>query len=341
MQLGIFDIHQIDPLDARDHGQVYDRKLADLATIDRLGFPYYFTAERHFMMQYRCPAATAWISAAAQRTESIRLGVLAYTLPIHSPVALAEEVAVLDWLSHGRLEVGLGLGHRIEELQALGVDPAKRIPIFQERIAIMQALWSGGAVEFDGEHTTVRNAAIFPLSQQQPHPPLWFAGNDPQAAAWAGSIGMSLATGFRPAEALRPAAEAFRAAAHHRASLDPERHMPGEGRLALMRQVYLAETDDKALDEMTDDVYRLHAEGAEPGSRASRRDEAREAVDRLVHDEIFLAGSPETIAREISRMGSELGIDTFLANVYAAAIDDQRAERALTMLARQVAPQIA
>src|SRR5680860_700239 len=98
MELGLFDILQIDPMDSRDHGQVYERRLADLELADSLGFRYYFTAERHFMPQFRCPAATAWIGAASQRTKSMRLGVMAYTLPIQAPVALAEEVAILDWL---------------------------------------------------------------------------------------------------------------------------------------------------------------------------------------------------------------------------------------------------
>ena len=64
------------------------------------------------MPGFRCPAPGAWLGAATQRTRQMRLGVLAYTLPIHPPAALAEEVAILDHLSGGRLEVGVGLGHR-------------------------------------------------------------------------------------------------------------------------------------------------------------------------------------------------------------------------------------
>src|SRR5262249_19975206 len=136
--LGLFDIMQIDPTDAAGHADVYRRRLDDLAYADEIGLKIAFTAERHFMGHYRSSAPTAWLGAASQRTRRIRLGVLAYTLPLHSPVRLAEEVAVLDHLSGGRLEVGVGLGHRPEELVAIGVDPAQRIPVFQERLAIMQ-----------------------------------------------------------------------------------------------------------------------------------------------------------------------------------------------------------
>src|SRR5688572_6989500 len=144
LALGLFDILQVDPTDVAGHGEVYARRLDDLAFADELGFAVAFSAERHFMPGYRCPAPGPWLGAATQRTQRLRLGVLAYTLPIHPPAALAEEIAVLDHLSGGRLEVGVGLGHRAEELVALGVDPAQRIAVFQERLAILRALWSGG-----------------------------------------------------------------------------------------------------------------------------------------------------------------------------------------------------
>jgi len=340
MELGLFDILQIDPMDQRDHGQVYERRLADLALADQLGFDYYFTAERHFMPQFRCPAATPWIAAVSQRTKHMRLGVMAYTLPIQAPVALAEDIVVMDWLSGGRFEVGLGLGHRVEELQALGVDPGQRIPIFQERTALLQALWTGGLVTIDSKHTTIRGAALSPLTMQQPHPPLWFAGSDPRAATWAGATGLSLALGFKPVEELATAAKGFTGAVAYRNASNPEHLLPGEGRLAMMRQVYIAESDERALDEMTGDVYRLHEHGASQGSRPSRKEDARQAVEEMIRDEVFLAGSPDTVISGIVKVQSDLGVDVFLANVYASAIDQERIERALTLLANEVAPRI-
>src|SRR4051812_16307684 len=96
MQLGLFDIMQVDPLDPADHAAIYRRRLDDLALADELGFDIAFVAERHYLQHYRTPSPTAWLAAASQRTAKIRLGTLAYTLPLHSPVRLAEEIAVLD-----------------------------------------------------------------------------------------------------------------------------------------------------------------------------------------------------------------------------------------------------
>jgi alkanesulfonate monooxygenase SsuD/methylene tetrahydromethanopterin reductase-like flavin-dependent oxidoreductase (luciferase family) len=336
--LGLFDIMQIDPTDAAGHAEVYRRRLDDLAYADEIGLEIAFTAERHFMGHYRSSAPTAWLGAVSQRTRRMRLGVLAYTLPLHSPVRLAEEVAVLDQVSGGRLEVGVGLGHRPEELVAIGVDPAKRIPIFQERLAIMQALWSGGQVTIESEHNTVREVAINPTPLQEPHPPLWYAGGDPGAANWAGSFGMSLAVGFKPLRDLVQAAGAFKAGRLARQEAPDDAPLPGEGRIALMRHVYLAESDERARAEMKEDLLRLHElhRQAEEGSRADRRAAAAEEAERLIRDEVYVAGGPETVARAITFANRTVGVDVFVGNPYAAGIDDERVRRTMRLLATEV-----
>jgi alkanesulfonate monooxygenase SsuD/methylene tetrahydromethanopterin reductase-like flavin-dependent oxidoreductase (luciferase family) len=332
IELGLFDIHQVDPTDSDPTGAVFERRLKLLEHADRMGLRYAFTAERHFMPNYRASSATAWIAAASQRTGHIRLGVLAYTLPIHLPAALAEEVAVLDQLSNGRFEAGFGLGHREEELVALGIDPAQREQLFQERYAVMTALWEGGAVTLERPGTLVRGVAIHPLPLQQPYPPLWFAGSDPQAAQWAGTRGMSLAIGFNKAIALAPTVAAFRSGCRNR-----NVEAPGAGRIALMRQLSIAPTDREALDAMTEDLDRLNRLGTGgPGNL----DQARVAAERMVQEESFIAGSPETVARELLQLRERLDIDIFLANLHAAGVSDERLAEMTSLLAEEVAPRL-
>ena len=348
MRLGLFDIHQVDPTDPDDAAAVYRRRLDHLALADELGFGFAFTAERHFMPGYRCPAPGAWIGAASQRTRRMRLGVLAYTLPLHPPAALAEEIAVLDHLSGGRLEVGLGLGHRPPELEAIGVDPNRRVPIFQERLAILRALWNGGTVTLESETTTVRGVAIHPRPVQEPHPPLWYAGTDATAVVWMSSQGMNLAVGFAPAARLRPATAAYTAARAEFIARDPG--MAG-GDVALMRHVYLAETDEAAQAEVIEDLIRIHelrdqasenpAGIATSANRPDRRAAAVESAAGLIRDEMMLIGSPETVAAGIRAAQETLGLTTFLANPYATGVDDARVERCLRLLATDVGPRIA
>jgi alkanesulfonate monooxygenase SsuD/methylene tetrahydromethanopterin reductase-like flavin-dependent oxidoreductase (luciferase family) len=330
IELGLFDIHQVDPTDTDATATVFERRLQLLSHADKAGLHYAFTAERHFMQHYRASSATAWIAAASQRTSNIRLGVLAYTLPMHLPTQLAEEVAVLDQLTYGRLEVGLGLGHRVEELIAIGIDPEQREQLFQERYAVMTALWEGNAVTLERPGTLVRGVAIHPLPLQKPYPPLWFAGSDLQAAYWAGLRGMSLALGFKRSIDLAATVAAFRSGCRKR-----ETELPGAGRIALMRQLSIAPTDQEALDAMTEDLDRLHRLGSGgPGDL----DKARAAAENMIRDESFIAGSPETVAAELRSLRERLDIDVYLANIYAAGVDDVRLTQMITLLAEKVAP---
>jgi len=336
---GLFDNLQIDPADARAAGEVLERRLDDLAYADSLGMWGYFTAERHFWKAYRSVAPSAWIAAASQRARTMRLGVLAYTLPLHDPALLAEEIAFLDLLSGGRFELGVGLGHRPVELEQIGVDPATRIPRFQEEMAILQGLLSGGTATANSDFHHLKEVSLGVLPVQAPHPPVWYAGTEMNAAAWAGANGHNLAVGFTPLKNLLPVAVAFRTA---RAEVEKQPDPPAlanGGKVALMRHCYLSESDEAATSEMAEDLYRLNSldPKVQDGSRANRREDAQEEVKRLLDGEIFIAGGPESVARQIRFAHQALGLDLFLANVYAAGIESERVRRSMRLLMTDVA----
>ncbi|MGC4106572.1 MAG: LLM class flavin-dependent oxidoreductase [Thermomicrobiales bacterium] len=344
LSLGLFDIMQVDPGQENAIADLYVRRLDTLAYADTLGYTVAFTAERHFLPNYACPSATAWIAAASQRTSRMRLGVMGYTLPIRNPIDLAEQVAVLDLLSRGRLEVGMGLGHRVEELVALGVDPAERITLFQERLAIMQALWSGGTIQFERGAVVARDIAIAPLPEQAPHPPLWFAGTEPAGAHFMGARGLGLAVGFKPTQALIPAVAAFIAgrAARTPEAVEAEPIRPA-GTIALMRPVYLSDSDEHAFDEIADDLLLLDEQlgnGGGEGSRADRKADARARAEGLLRDEVMFAGGVERVASAILQTRSALRFDLLLANVHAAGVSDERVERSVRLLAEEVRPRL-
>ncbi len=343
--IGLFDIMQVDPIHLLEPDAMYRQRLDDLVIAEEAGIEVAFVAERHFIARHVSPSATAWVAAASQRVSRMRLGMLGYTLPIRQPVQLAEEVAMVDQLAGGRVEVGFGLGHRVEELVALGVAPEQRIRLFQERIALVQALWSGGRVSFEGEGVAIKDIAIWPLPAQQPHPPIWFAGTEPIAAHWMGSRGYGLAVGFKPTAELVAGVTAWRAGV---ATQSPElrESLPARpvGSLALMRHVYVGERAERAMDEITDDLVRLNdAVGGESseGSRADRREEARAKAQELIDTGVMIAGGPEEVAAMIRAEREALGIDLFLANVHAAGVEPERVRRSIRLLAGEVRERLA
>lgn len=326
---GLFDIFQVNP-DAPT-GPTWQAHLDVARLADRLGLDYVFFAERHFMPHYRASTPGLLLAALAATTTRVRLGTMAWTLALHHPVFLAEKISALDHLSGGRLEVGLGLGHRPQEIAAIGLPAEHRQALFLEALLMMRQLWLGKPYTYDGALYHVRDVLVDP-PLQKPHPPLWYAGNDPAAAGWAKRNGLSLAIGFQPDEALRAPAEAFAGA---------------DGRLAVMRHLYIAASDDAAREEIVNDLMRVGAELAAnprgipnaPTTPPSRAEAERQHAD-LLAKQVIIAGGPETVAAEIARTMFALGADVFLANIHLTGVEDARLRATLTRYAEDVIPRV-
>jgi alkanesulfonate monooxygenase SsuD/methylene tetrahydromethanopterin reductase-like flavin-dependent oxidoreductase (luciferase family) len=340
VEFGIFDIMQVPP--ETPSYRAYNRHLADAELADQLGLDYHFVAERHFMALYRTPSPTAWLGAMSQRTKRIRIGALAYTVPMHNPVRLAEDVSMLDHLSGGRIEVGIGLGHRPEELTSMGIDPVLRHPLLMESLVLMRKAWRGQTFEFPG--TAFKYSGIrVDLPVQRPHPPLWYAGNDPKAAKWASRNMVSLAIGFQPDERLANPANAF-----HDQKKEEKRSPERRPYLALMRHLYIAETDEQAREEMLNDLQKIgRAFAAGPREIAGvdtsalpDRIEAEEQLEQLFQNDVVIAGSPQTCAEKLAETTRKLGLNVFLANPYLTGLEPDRVQRTIRHYAEDVAPRV-
>ncbi len=340
VKLGLFDIMQIDPLRGDSLPDMFRLRLDDLALADQLGYDVAFVAERHFLAQFAAASATAWLGAASQRAKRMRLGVMAYTLPIKDPVELAEQIGILDTLTEGRLEIGFGMGHRVEELVALGVDPNTRIARFQERLALLRALMTGGSVTYERNGFTLRGVAVSPVPQQDPSPPLWYAGTDAMASQWMAANGLGLAVGFKPTSVLAPAVANYREGLAQRTPevivTEPERPL---GRVALMRSIIVGESDERVRAEVIDDLLRLGelVDGSQSeATRGERRAGASERFDEMVRDEVMIAGGVETVATAIRQCRQVLSFDLFLGSPYAMGASHERIETTLRLLAGPV-----
>ena len=156
---------------------------------DRLGFHSLFLPESHFSGAASCPSPLVVLAAAAARTTNLRLGTTSYLLPVRNPFQAAEEVAVLDRVSNGRVILGLGRGFRPALFAAFGVDPRTKRQRFLESLDLMKRAWAGEALEV-GEGDARTSVRLSPLPVQQPHPELWVAAFGPLALKQAGSLGL-------------------------------------------------------------------------------------------------------------------------------------------------------
>jgi alkanesulfonate monooxygenase SsuD/methylene tetrahydromethanopterin reductase-like flavin-dependent oxidoreductase (luciferase family) len=324
-QFGMLDLLEVDP--RQPTGQSLAEHCALLRAGERLGLDYLFVAERHFVRDQRAASASLLLATLAATTTRARLGALAYTLPLHNAVLLAEELSTLDHLTGGRLDIGVGLGHIRDELVKMHVPVETRQARVQESLRLMHALWQGGPTTFHGETCDVTDVLVDP-PLQRPHPPIWYAGTDPTAAAWAGEHGLNFALGFQPDDALEAPAAAFRAA----------RAAGRDTKLAVVRRVYVAETIEQAQTQVMAQIakqHRAHGEHAAPAPA----DLAHVYADRQAR-QIMIAGDPEFVAGEIARTMARLNADLFLGIPSYATDDPVRAQQSLSLFATEVIPHV-
>jgi alkanesulfonate monooxygenase SsuD/methylene tetrahydromethanopterin reductase-like flavin-dependent oxidoreductase (luciferase family) len=330
--------------------------LDELQRLDRLGFEEAWIGE-HFTAAWEpCPAPDLLIAQALQRTERIRLGPLGHLLPYHHPVELAHRVAYLDHLAEGRYQLGVGISALPTDHQLFGLDAAGGVNrrMTFEALAIMTGLWTGGAGDFSGEFWSMQE----PRSKlgglgyhlrpfQVPHPPVAIAGMT------SGSANHKLAgeKGYIPVSfSISP--DAAITAEHWDAVLEGAARSgrtPDRGEWRVIRDVYVAPTDEEA---------RARAIGGMMGrcwhefllplylglglGPLLKRDPSTpdDAIDLdYVADNLWLVGSPDTVANRIKDLQNQTGGFGYLVITSYDAVDEREPwEQSLRLLVDEVLP---
>ena len=167
-----------------------DRSAASLsrqaATAESLGYESFWLPESHFIAD-AIPDPLMLLAAVAAGTDRLRLGTTSYLVPLRNPLQAAEQVAVLDRLSNGRVILGVGRGYASAMLRAFDVAPREKRARFERNLDMMMSAWRGEAVPAgEGGEAVV----LDPLPVQKPHPPVWVAAFGPKALAQAGRLGL-------------------------------------------------------------------------------------------------------------------------------------------------------
>jgi len=274
--------------------------LADIAWADANGFSSVVFAEHHFMGDCWLPRPMQLAAAAAAVTTRMRIGTDIVILPLHHPVAVAEEASVADNISGGRFVLGVGLGWMANEFEGFGVPFARRASIYERSIGIVRRLLAGETVSEEEGQYRFRNATLRPLPVNPEGVPLWMgAVRDvalPRIArlgdAWVMPPGASLDVLLAQQQLLLEEREAT--------GLPPLREQP------LRREAFVAETDEKAWELYAPGlrheygvVYRpMYPDFPENDTIANMRKWG---------ENVFVVGSPETVAAEFRRFGEALG----------------------------------
>jgi alkanesulfonate monooxygenase SsuD/methylene tetrahydromethanopterin reductase-like flavin-dependent oxidoreductase (luciferase family) len=194
MDFGLFFLMQRD--EAWSEQAVYDSAIAQMLEAEGLGYHSVWLAEHHFNDYGLCPAPPVLASFIAARTTRLRFGMGVSLMPLHHPIDLAEQLAVLDVVSGGRLDVGVGRGGTLQDYHTFRSDRADSRARVEEGIALMRESWRGVPFDFTGRFHSAERLHVRPRPVQRPHPPIFVATNSEDSVLSAARLGLPTLSSF-------------------------------------------------------------------------------------------------------------------------------------------------
>jgi alkanesulfonate monooxygenase SsuD/methylene tetrahydromethanopterin reductase-like flavin-dependent oxidoreductase (luciferase family) len=333
MKFGVFD-HMDDagvPL-----AQLYADRLELIEAYDRSGIYGYHLAEHHSTPLGCAASPGLFLAAVAQRTRTLRFGPLVYLLPFYHPLRLIEEICMLDQMSGGRLELGVGRGVSPFETRAYGLDFAATGDIYHEAFQLILEGLATDELTFEGKHYQFRNVPMILRPMQRPHPPLWYGTTIPENADWPAANDVNIVTiALRPT--VRVITDRYRAV---RARLG--KATAATPLIGVTRHVVVADTDEaaraiarRAYPRWRDSFRWLFARhGAEPRIAGLYPP----SFDELMAIDNGIAGSPDTVRKFMAAEIEASGCNYLLSWFAFGDMTLAESLRSLDLFSREVMP---
>jgi alkanesulfonate monooxygenase SsuD/methylene tetrahydromethanopterin reductase-like flavin-dependent oxidoreductase (luciferase family) len=319
--------------------QLYEERLEFLSAADAAGFYCYHLAEHHMTPLGMAPSPALFLAAAAQRTRRLRLGPLVYLLPLYNPLRLIEEICMLDHLSGGRLDVGVGRGISPYELGYFGVNPMESRPMFEEALAVVVAGLSQEHLTHRGVYYRYHGVPMELRPVQQPYPPLWYGASTREAALWSARHGMHM-VGGGPNTLLRDTVLHYREASEdHRQNserLNPQVQTP---MLGALRHIYVAETDGEA-EAVARPAYRFWYNSLVKLWRDFRSLPIAftEDLDIARQRDVAIIGAPQTVCEQVAKFIDESACNYLVGSFAFGTLTHEQVMRSLDLFASKVMP---
>lgn len=278
---------------------VYARALQRIEIMDQAGYDAVWLTEHHFSDYSVCPSIPVMGAYAAARTRNLRIGTGVTLAAFYHPLRLAEELALLDILSGGRVNWGAGRGFDEREFRTFGVPMAESHARFHEAVDIVIRAWRSERLTYRGKYFSFDEVEVLPKPLQQPHPPVWIACGSREAIEWAATAGHSVLLGPHSTHVEMGQDRDF-----WRARLQAHGHSV-EGRVIPMaRLVAIAPTDAQAEAVARDGVKWLLRTYVDPRRFGWSGDPIQRYIDSVV-----IHGTADRVAGEIARLHDEIGMD--------------------------------
>ncbi|MEM7080325.1 MAG: LLM class flavin-dependent oxidoreductase [Pseudomonadota bacterium] len=288
---------------------VYERALDRVKTMDQNGYDAVWLAEHHFSTYSVCPSVHIMGMHIANQTRNIRIGTGVSLAGFYHPLRLAEEVALLDNLSGGRINWGAGRGFDLTEMNAFGVSRDDSYEKFRENVEIVLAAWRSDRLTYEGTYYQFEDIEVLPKPYQDPMP-TWIAASTEPAIEWAASMGQAILMDPHSSHAEIGQKQKF----YHN-TMASHGHTNTQD-IPVARLMAIAPTDEKARA-----VAQAGAEwtvGSYANGKTAGGPPMGLAEDERVHkymNEVIIHGCPERVADQLLELSESIELDYLMASI--------------------------
>jgi len=323
----------------------YLRRIVDfLASAEELGYDSVWANEHHFHPYGGLiPSPAVMLAALAQRTSRVRLGTSVVVVPLHQPHEIAEQLAMVDLMSGGRLEVGVGRGFVAHDYEMLGIPVGEGQERTVEGLEVILKAWSRQPFTHEGKYFSYRSVQVWPFPEQEPHPPIWMAATtNPKSFEDVGRLGHHLLT----VAYLRPVEDLAASIRIYRDALVAAGHDPRDRKVATHYQVVVDEDGarargvaQEALGRYARQILELQSMAKSQVPRPELASVARDlSIEQFVEQGRVLAGTPDECVAVLESAREVMGITSVDCTFTFGGIDLATARKSMRLLARDVIP---
>jgi alkanesulfonate monooxygenase SsuD/methylene tetrahydromethanopterin reductase-like flavin-dependent oxidoreductase (luciferase family) len=341
----------------------YAEHLDEMTYCEELGLDGVVFNEHHYSSYGTMPSPNLIAAALSQRTKRIKIGVLGNILPLRDhPVRVAEEYAMVDCLSNGRLIAGFVRGIPAEYVW-YGVNPEESRGRFQEAYDLIMTAWTNSVWSFEGEFYKLKDCAIWPRPVQQPHPPIWIAARSAESIEWCVKRHLPCAQVYQTTGQIE---DTFN---YYRTKAKEEGWQAKPDDFILCRHIYIDESNKKAqeiaepamryffsvynrgfndaINQTAADQQKLLAKLTSERSfnyfregNRSRIDFSTLGWDELIKSGYMIAGDPDSVARQIQDQMKQIGANHFMGMFHIGNLAHQKVISSLDLFKKEIMPRL-
>jgi alkanesulfonate monooxygenase SsuD/methylene tetrahydromethanopterin reductase-like flavin-dependent oxidoreductase (luciferase family) len=341
----------------------YKEHLEEMAYCEELGFDGVVFNEHHYSAYGTMPSPNLIAAALSQKTSRIKIGVLGNILPLRNhPVRVAEEYAMIDCLTNGRLIAGFVRGIPPEYIW-YSVNPEESRGRFEEAYELIMTAWTQPVWSHEGKFFKLKDCAIWPRPVQQPYPPIWIAARSAESVEWCVKRQLPIAQVYQTTSQIEDTFNYYRKLARE----DGWDATPND--FILCRHIYIDESDKKAqetaepamryfftvfnrgfneaINKGAADQQRLMAALTTERSfnyfregNRERRDFSKCDWDGLISSGYMIAGSPETVTRQIQEQMTQIGAGHFMGMFHIGNLPHEKVVSSLNLFHKEIMPRL-